>query len=662
MLDLAGFDDEAARSAANVLLRFDAIKGADTFKRVETDAADLAVTMGTDLPAAAETLGQILQSPENAARKLRPIIGALTAEQQASIKAFVEQGDTAGATGLILDLLEGKIGGAAKAFGETLAGEEAKATEEMKNAKAEIVSGFAPAVQLGAEVTLQLAHGIEALPDPLRDVIGVVALTGSEILALSQPASALIAIMGRWKDAHEAAAVSTEAVAVSAGTATAATETETAAAAALLAVEEDELAVNAELIAFNDAYAGTAVAATVAAEGETLAFSGMLATLGPLAVAVGAAVVAFEVIKSTMGDSGKSAELLDKSTKQLTDRLRCARHQGRWERADGPAEVRRRLAQGTEHGDRFRDALVGVGLTSSDFAGLLAQGTQATGKFLANLSFHGAPDEFVTALGDVVDQAGEVAQATLVSDVALGKLTQTEVDGAVATHKMADGSTDWAAALASLGGTIRSTDDATKGLTESQIAEKNALDGMPGLVDDLASAMEPQLRVDPVEHTKLNVDYQSGIDDLSKSLHENGFTLDDNTEKGRANIDAALDAGDSIAKLIEKRFEETHSVEQATAAGDLYVENLRPARAGRVHEGQVDQLITTMHLTPDDINTTFSNNAVEQQIVVQKYIAQLDTIDPEVQTNIEALIDQGRLDEANYDLALLAQDRTSISP
>jgi hypothetical protein len=63
MEQLAGFDDEAARSAANVLIRFQAFQGIDQLKRVEGDAADLAVTMGTDLPAAAELLGAGVAGP-----------------------------------------------------------------------------------------------------------------------------------------------------------------------------------------------------------------------------------------------------------------------------------------------------------------------------------------------------------------------------------------------------------------------------------------------------------------------------------------------------------------------------------------------------------------------------------------------------------------------
>lgn len=211
MLDLAGFDDEAARSAANVLLRFGAIHDAGTLKRVETDAADLAKTMGTDLPSAAQTLGQILQDPENAARKLRPIIGSLTDAQKESIKAFTDQGDAAGAQGVILGVLEQRIGGAAKAYGDTLGGSLDKAKENLTNAKASLVEGLAPALETGAGLVSRFAQGVEELPGPLRTVTSLAVGAGVGIVGLAQPIAGLVGSFNSLKTARLLSAAATDA-------------------------------------------------------------------------------------------------------------------------------------------------------------------------------------------------------------------------------------------------------------------------------------------------------------------------------------------------------------------------------------------------------------------------------------------------------------------
>jgi hypothetical protein len=121
--------------------------------------------MGTDLPAAAELLGRALQAPENSARILKPAIGALTDAQKDAITAFTQAGDSADAQAVILDAVESKVKGAAAAYGQTLPGQIDRATESWKDAKAELVGGFAPAIELGANLTTDFAHAISSLPD-----------------------------------------------------------------------------------------------------------------------------------------------------------------------------------------------------------------------------------------------------------------------------------------------------------------------------------------------------------------------------------------------------------------------------------------------------------------------------------------------------------------
>lgn len=210
MEELAGFDDEAARSAANVLLRLNAFKGIDGLKRVESDAADLAVTLanaqGTeaDLAGGAELLGKALAQPEKASRLLRATIGGLSDAQQASIKSFEDQGNHAAAQEVILQAVEARVKGTAAAYGQTLPGQVARASEAWKDAKAELVGGFAPAIELGARVTTQFARTISDLPDPIREALGGIVLIGGGIGTLVRPVSDLLNILSRLRGAQQA--------------------------------------------------------------------------------------------------------------------------------------------------------------------------------------------------------------------------------------------------------------------------------------------------------------------------------------------------------------------------------------------------------------------------------------------------------------------------
>lgn len=293
MLNLAGFDDEAGRSAANVLLRFDAIRGSGTFTRVEKDAADLAITMGTDLPSAADLLGKAMQNPDKAMRLLRPVIGQLSDAQQANIRDFLAQNDVASAQGVILTALESKIGGTAKAFGDTLAGGQAKAAEESKNMKAALVEGLAPGLAFVDDRIIDLAHGIEGLPGPLRAVGGAAVLAGSETLALAQPVAALTQIYGRWKDAQEATAAASKAVAAAAAEQRAVTFSNSGALAAeAAATEAAASAAAADAVAqeeLNAAFLRSGLFAAAAADGaievataETLLATNSAAAVGSL--------------------------------------------------------------------------------------------------------------------------------------------------------------------------------------------------------------------------------------------------------------------------------------------------------------------------------------------------------------------------------------------
>lgn len=574
MLDLAGFDDEAARSAANVLLRFDQLKGVDLFKRIETDAADLAITMGTSLPAAAETLGRALQSPDKAARLLKPIIGALTEEQQKSIDAFVEQGDVAGAQGVILDALEAKIGGAAEAYGKTLPASIQRSSEEWKNAKAALVEGFAPALQTAADLSTDFAKAISESPEPVRQLVGGIVVLGGGVASLLGPISSLATTYGTLSARAARAAEATE----------------------LLNVAETHNAVATNSAA---SVSGLYETKTKGMSAATKAFAGI--------VGVGA-VVALAAYGDSLNKTALSAEELDRVTQSSAEDI---------------AKVFDDLAK-LESSEAF-----GGGFNKA-LDDLAAKGPAGLG-VLTQLRDH------YKAIGD---------------DEHLGRVQERLDDAAKAEENLNKN-------LEIGTGSLHGNEEALAGVAA-------AAESFGGFIDNLAAAFdeayESQHKFDLASLT--NVDlvaaYEQSVDDLTGAIKENTYTLDLHEQAGRDNYAALRDTGTAIKDLIKMHFEETHSVEDAVGWGQKYVGNLKDQlEAAGYNEAQIAEMIDQINLTPEDIETTFTNNAVAQQIVVAEYVRSLsEDIPPEIRTNIRTLIDQGEYAQAEALLNELAADKT----
>jgi hypothetical protein len=281
--------------------------------------------------------------------------------------------------------------------------------------------------------------------------------------------------------------------------------------------------------------------------------------------------------------------------------------------------------------------------TMTDVSGAISESAQQIAQDFIFIKDEGNPEDAGKWLSNLAARGddGLAALERLRSGlIALGRDT-TDVDSAIAgltqsTGTMADETTYSAKAI----------DEAAK-----------AVDGYSSFLNQLSSAMEKSYRAS-VSATQEHANYEAAVDNLTASLKKNGTTLDDNTAKGRNNITAVLAAGDSIAKMIEARFNETHSVQAASDAGAMYVANLESQlKAAGYNTDQIQKMIETMHLTPEDIKTTFSTNGVEQEIVVQKYIQAVKNIPSDMQTLIESQINQGQLDAVNAELDNVARGR-----
>jgi hypothetical protein len=143
--DLTGIQDDAIQSSENLLLTFRDVtnevgKGNDIFSQAEVSILDMATALNRGaIPSAEELqkitiqLGKALNDPIVGMTALRRVGVSFNQSQVATIKRLQESGDLMGAQKVILKELNAEFGGAAKAAGDTFAGQVAKLRAEINN-------------------------------------------------------------------------------------------------------------------------------------------------------------------------------------------------------------------------------------------------------------------------------------------------------------------------------------------------------------------------------------------------------------------------------------------------------------------------------------------------------------------------------------------------
>ena len=179
--DMSGVSGGAIREGENMLLTFTNIRnaagqGRDVFDRTTRAALDMSVAMGTDMKTAAMQLGKALNDPVGGLTRLQRVGVQFSEQQKQQIQNFVRMGDVASAQGVILDEVAREFGGSAKAFGETTAGQMAKAEAAFTQVKMSLASGLAPALSAIASVLGSVASGFNHLDSGTKTVISSVAL------------------------------------------------------------------------------------------------------------------------------------------------------------------------------------------------------------------------------------------------------------------------------------------------------------------------------------------------------------------------------------------------------------------------------------------------------------------------------------------------------
>ena len=147
MADTTIFDDDKMKNAEALMLTFKSVAG-DTFKDAIRGAADLSSAFGMDLNSATVMLGKALEDPVAGLTALHRVGVSFSEDEKKMIQAMKDAGDTAGAQGKILQVLEGQVGGVSKAMRDSSSGSVIKfqqALEDLQKAAGKtIVEGLAP--------------------------------------------------------------------------------------------------------------------------------------------------------------------------------------------------------------------------------------------------------------------------------------------------------------------------------------------------------------------------------------------------------------------------------------------------------------------------------------------------------------------------------------
>lgn len=154
--DLTGIQQESVMEGENLLLTFTNIQnaagnGPQIFDRATQAMVDMSVAMGTDMSSASMLVGKALNDPIRGLASLTRVGVQFTDQQRDTIASMVESGDVAGAQAVILDELGREFGGSAAAFGETTAGQFARAKEQLGDLAEGIVIRLMPAITTAVE-------------------------------------------------------------------------------------------------------------------------------------------------------------------------------------------------------------------------------------------------------------------------------------------------------------------------------------------------------------------------------------------------------------------------------------------------------------------------------------------------------------------------------
>ncbi len=545
------------------------------------------------------------------------------------------------------------------------AGQTAIATAKAEDAAADFGSALLPVYTRVVDLLGDVADGFAALPAPMQT--GLVALAG--FVALAGPVSSaaesvrsLVKRLGELSTASKIGAGSLIGVAVAIGVAYVAYQSLTAKQREVntRAREVADSLDAATAAALRNADANSGAAAANQALSTALAGSGadgdkLTKALGELGLTTDEALSTLVSIgrdaKGTLTDLGQRAGLTAEQAEFLATAVADTRAaaEGKWDWKWDPDDISAITAV-------VRDVAGQFGL-SADEAEALARAMEELQDQQEKLDLDKVIREFLAT-----DAAsGELRQQLLGQAEAQTGLKRSGDDllplyiayiGLLAQNKDAligtEGATDSvAAALTAMGD---KTADAGRELAKIEDVSTDAADALAE-VEQQASDLEDALD----RLIGNNLDLSEAFDNITakawemqESIAQNGRSLDDTTKKGQGNREFFRGWARDILETAGAMLANGASTDEAAAKVAELTESMRQqgVEAGFSEEAMA-ALIEEFGLTPDRVATAIELVDYDAQLRrIEALVEEIGEIPADAKTEIEALIDEGALDEA----------------
>lgn len=211
------FGDEAILEAQGILLTFQNI-GLEVLPRVTEAALDMASVFGGDAAGSARQLARALDDPARGLDTLRRSGVAFSREQEDQIKTLAESGRIMEAQAVILEELEGRFQGTARAIANTPAGRFRQLQNELGDLREEagalMATGIGPVVS-GLTSIIRTSNDISPVIGGLVSLTG--GLTAAYIALNVTGLTPLLRTMVTWKPAVSALPAQTAAATAGVG-------------------------------------------------------------------------------------------------------------------------------------------------------------------------------------------------------------------------------------------------------------------------------------------------------------------------------------------------------------------------------------------------------------------------------------------------------------
>lgn len=471
----------------------------------------------------------------------------------------------------------------------------------------------------------------------------------------------------------------------------------------LLPVFQQALKVASALLTVFDALpaplktAGIGLVAFAALRGPISGLASAIGLIGPALASANPAIIAavglIGAVSVVMADLGSGVDETKSKYPEFTKAV--------LDSSKAIAAQNEELINSALKNDKTADAMVRLGLTNNDLQTVLKGSREDVLNYGSALSqAAGDSEDAQDAIAEIQTRLAAIqwAQYTAAALQFNGAVKTLGEEGIVAAATAAGSSADSVARLseAFANGTTTATAISLTGInvvaTMEEVrrrmdAAKNAADGVNQSFASLTNASDDnneslQLLSDAFDTAaaKANgfkealdkligtkIDQQAATDAaiaseqaIGEALKKNGATLDENTEKGRDNREV-------VRKSVEDQFAYAEALIKNGESTDVVAEKLGNFRERLIDNAEqfgltreeAEAYVNQLGLTPESITTSVELAHLEEEKArLSTWLNNLEGVPKEKKTEIQALIDQGRIAEAEAELNTLARNRT----